>query len=124
MDVFEDTMQFREAWRTWADKDEKFIVWFTGAINEQTGESWCPDCVTAKPQIDKLVEAGSRHILKGIVVRDEWMGNADHPYKKEANFKAAGVPTLILFEGENELHRVDNLDDFANDELMALFLED
>ena len=99
------------------------FVMFSGSKNAE-GVSWCPDCVEAKPAIQKLVDAGSRPIVKGIVTRDEWRGNASHPYKVSPVLKAAGVPSVILFEGENELHRVDDLGDFANEDLMGLFLED
>ena len=124
MQTFTETEKFDEAFKAQAGKDEKFIVILTGSINEETNESWCPDCVEAKPAIQKLVDAGSRPIVKGIVTRDEWRGNASHPYKVSPVLKAAGVPSVILFEGENELHRVDDLGDFANEDLMGLFLED
>ena len=97
---------------------------FTGAVNEATGESWCPDCVVAKPSIAKLA-TGSRKIIVGEVqTNTEWCGVATHPYKVHPLYKAGGVPSCILFEGENELHRVEDLDGFANEDLMGLFLED
>ena len=124
MQSFTDTDKFTEAFQQAASTGDKFIVIFTGSIKEETNESWCPDCVVAKPIIQKLVDAGSRPILKGIVTREEWRGNASHPYKANPVYQAAGVPSVILYEGDGALHRVDDLNDFANEEMMALFLED
>ena len=81
---FTDTDSFKAAFQAKAASGEKFVVIFTGTINEATGESWCPDCVVAKPNIARIVEAGSsdKAFLKGIVSRNEWMGNKDHPYRQ------------------------------------------
>lgn len=124
VETFGSTDEFESAFGTLATTGDKFITIFTGTINEETNESWCPDCVEAKPIIQKLVDDGKRKIIKAAVTRDEWMGNAGHPYKTSGTFKCAGVPTVILFEGSNELHRVDDLADFNNEDLMGLFLED
>ena len=64
-----------------------------------------------------------RTVLKGVVMeKDDWVGNASHPYKRHPIIKAGGVPSLILFEGRNELLRVDDLDLFTNEKLMDMFL--
>ena len=108
---FTETDAFKAAFNEQAATGNKFIGIFTGSINEETNESWCPDCVQAKPSIQRIVDAASnqRVILKGIVTRDEWRGNVEHPYRK-APFGAQGVPTVVLFEGTNALHKVDDLD--------------
>ena len=108
---FTETDAFKAAFNEQAATGNKFIGIFTGSINEETNESWCPDCVQAKPSIQRIVDAASnqRVILKGIVTRDEWSGNVEHPYRK-APFGAQGVPTVVLFEGTNALHKVDDLD--------------
>jgi len=35
---------------------EMFIIIFTGGSNPSTGESWCGDCVTAKPMMNRIKE--------------------------------------------------------------------
>ena len=122
---FTDTDAFKAAFQEQAASGSKFIAIFTGSINEETNESWCPDCVVAKPQIQRMVDAagGNRKILKGIVARNEWMGNQGHPYR-QAPFGAGGVPTVVLFEGSNALHKVDDLGDFANNDMMDMFLDE
>ena len=66
---------------------------------------------------------GGRPVLKGIVTRDEWRGNADHPYRQPP-FGAQGVPTMVLFEGTNKLHAVDDLEQFGDNDLMDMFMDE
>ena len=122
---FTDTEAFKAAFAEQASSGNKFICIFTGSINEQTNESWCPDCVEAKPSIQRIVDqaSGNRVILKGIVTRDEWRGNTGHAYRLNP-YNAQGVPTMVLYEGMNALHRVDELTGFADNDLMDMFLED
>ena len=121
---FTETEAFKAAFNEQAASGSKFIVIFTGSIDEATNESWCGDCVVAKPHIQRIVDAANgRPILKGIVTRDEWRGNTEHPYRK-APFGAQGVPTVILYDGQNSLHKVDDLDQFADNDLMDMFLDE
>ena len=88
-------------------------------------KSWCPDCDVARPSIDEWLKKVSRNVFKGTVqTKEEWVGNASHPYKLHHIIKARGVPSLILFEGQQELLRIDDLDDFKNDEMMKMMFED
>ena len=122
---FTQTDAFTAAFNEQAATNNKFIVIFTGSINEQTNESWCPDCVQAKPNIARITEAcnGRRVVLKGIVTRDEWRGNAAHAFR-QSPYGAEGVPTMAMYEGENQLHKVDDLDNFADNDLMDMFLDE
>ena len=125
--VEEFTPEFDKAVAT----GNRFIVYLTGAISEcdmATGKcsSWCPDCDVARPDIMATLEKNTKHaVLKGEVqTKEEWVGVATHPFKVHPLIKAGGVPSLILFEGQNCLHRVENLDDFKNEGLMGMFLEE
>ena len=123
---FNDTEAFKGAFNEHAATGNKFIAIFTGSINEETNESWCPDCVQAKPSITRIVDTAAnsgRPVLKGIVTRDEWSGNAAHPYR-QAPFGANGVPTMVLYEGTNPLHKVDDLEQFADNDLMDMFMDE
>lgn len=122
MQSFTESDKFDEAFKKMANTNEKFIVIFTGSNKEGTNESWCPDCVVANPTIKKLIDAGTRPVLHGIVTPKEWLGNASHPYR--TNYQAAGVPTVILYKGNTALHRVDDLKDFSNEQTMSRFLKD
>ena len=122
--------EFTAAFDAQVAKAEKFIVYFTGAMSEcdmETGActSWCPDCMEASPFIAKILDQATRPVLKGVVeTKEEWVGVSTHPYKVHPLCKAGGVPCMILFEGNNELHRVEDLDGFKNDDLMAMFNDD
>ena len=126
MEAFTTTETFRSAFDTQAASGNKFLVIMTGAIDEATNESWCSDCVEAKPQIDRIIAAataGSRKVLKGIVSREEWSGNAAHPFRQPP-FGAQGVPTMVLYEGTNALYKVDDLEAFADSDQMDMFLDE
>merc|ERR1712086_1112641 len=115
MEAFTTTDSFRAAFDAQVASGNKFIAIMTGSIDEATNESWCSDCVEAKPSINRVIEAcnaGNRKVIKGIVTRDEWSGNAAHVYRQPP-FDAQGVPTMILYEGSNALYKVDELEAFA-----------
>ena len=79
----------------------------------------------AKPFISHIVEVAEnygRAVLKGTVTRQEWRGNAKHPYR-QAPFKAQGVPTMVLYEGTKQLHKVDDLTQFFDNDLMNKFVD-
>ena len=103
----------------------RVICIFSGAPNAH-GVNWCPDCDVAKPAISKVLESPKcPPVLYGSVIeRNSWVGVSTHPYKQHPILKAAGVPTVVMFEDGQERHRVDDLKDFANEELMAMFLEE
>ena len=48
---FTETEAFKAAFNEQAASGSKFIVIFTGSFDEATNESWCGDCVVAKPHI-------------------------------------------------------------------------
>ena len=83
MQAFNEVEAFKAAFDEKVASGDKFVVIMTGTINEETGESWCPDCVVAKPHIQRIIDAaaGQRAFIKGIVTRDEWRGNTGHPYR-------------------------------------------
>ena len=107
-------------------KEDKFIVLLSGSVDESSGNSWCDDCDAAKPAIVKMMadNGGKYPAIKGTVERADWRGVSTHPYKVHPILKATGVPTLLLFAGTDELLRADDLDHFANEEMMAMFNEE
>ena len=93
------------------------------------GFSWCSDCVDVKPFLNKTVEDNQSAnpdctVLIGVVDhRNDWVGVSDHLYRTHPLFKVGGVPTMLLFEGTNELMRVDDQAQFGDEELMKMFVE-
>lgn len=70
------------------------FVLFTGAKKEETGKSWCPDCVAAEPVIEgalNKIEGGC--ILLECPVEREQYRSPDYLYRTN-NVKLKCVPTL------------------------------
>ena len=59
--------------------------------------------------------------IKASVTREEWRGNDDHPYKKHAVLQLAGVPSLLLMQGQQVMMRADDLEHYNNEDLMQEF---
>ena len=47
-----------------------------------------------------------------IVSRDEWKGNAGHPYRNHPLIKASGVPTIVLIHDGHIVMKADKDEDF------------
>ena len=127
---FDTAEEFTKAFDEAVTAGGKFIVYLTGAITEcnvSTGlcNSWCPDCDVARPFIDKMLAKNTeRSVLKGVVqTKEEWVGVATHPYKVHARIKAGGVPSMVLFDGKNELMRVEDLESFKNEDMLNMLLD-
>ena len=100
-----------------------FVCYLTGGVGPATGTSWCPDCDAARPMIDSACLAKVKiPVLKGVVEeKGAWVGVATHPFKTHPILKAAGVPTLLLCQGDQVLMRADDADHFANEDFIASF---
>lgn len=77
-------------------------VLFTGAVVEETGKSWCPDCTAAFPvikaAIDKLEGAC---LLEVPIARSDF--RKDDLYYRSSSIKLQCVPTLIRWDTQNRL---------------------
>ena len=120
---FTDSTAFLEKYNELAASGDMFIVYLTGSVDPATGTSWCPDCDVARPTIkSKCLDAAKIPIVKGIVEqKSEWVGVSTHPYKVHPVIKAAGVPSLLLCQGNQVLMRADDLEHFKNEEFVASF---
>ena len=107
-------------------KDNGRVICIFSGVPNAEGVNWCPDCDVAKPAIMKLTsDPKCPLVLYGQVPeRNSWVGRSDHPFKQHPLLKAAGVPTVVMFEDGQERLRVDDLKDFANEQLMSMFLEE
>lgn len=121
--VCETTAEFEgklaEAQEEASKQSRPLIILFTGAVNPETGKSWCPDCVAADPVIHKCLgelEGGSV-LLEIPVLREEYRGNADYPYRKHPLFGLKCVPTLIKFDNGKALYSLD--DSQSQDEILV-----
>lgn len=92
------------------DDKSNTIFLFVASTVPQTNESWCPDCVKAKPIIDKVLEdfKFNEHLQVATVQvgqRDEWK-SSENPYRLH-DLAITNVPTLVsittvsTFTGKN-----------------------
>ena len=71
---------------------------FFGAEDPQTGESWCPDCVTADPVLRRTISARRPDLTLyecPVGQRSEWKNHPEHPYRLHPLFRVARIPTLV-----------------------------
>ena len=65
------------------DAGEMFLICFTGGVDPTSGESWCPDCVVAKPAMERIKAKTQLPFIMAILQgRNDWVGVSDHPYRK------------------------------------------
>ncbi|CAJ0959282.1 unnamed protein product, partial [Mesorhabditis belari] len=87
--------------------DGKIFVLYTGS--KVNGVSWCPDCVTAEPVIDKVLSSPSISDLDATFItclvgqRDYWK-NPECPFRTDPRIKINCIPTLA--EWGNKVRRL------------------
>merc|ERR1719357_2054849 len=78
--------------------NKKVFVMFSGAVDKATGKSWCPDCVTYGPVVDKVMseteDENVAYIYCSVGGRDYWK-NQSNEFRNDPKMKLAGVPTLM-----------------------------
>lgn len=85
------------------------LLLFFGSEDPATGESWCPDCVTADP----VLRAACARLRPELTLyecpvgpRSAWKNVPDHPYRLHPALRLARIPTLIRFAGGCEIGRL------------------
>ena len=97
---------------------------FFGAEDPQTGESWCPDCVTADPVLRRAITSQRPDLTLyecPVGQRSEWKNRPEHPYRLHPLFRVARIPTLFFLEAGLERGRLVEAD-CARSELVTAFL--
>ena len=117
---------FFEVYEKMKDKEGYWLGWFSGKVDEATGISWCPDCIAADPHIIEALEKfwEDKLVVKATVTRDEWRGNTEHPFRKHTQLGLQGVPTLVVFQKDAQLMKVDDdglQDDEELEELLTMY---
>lgn len=84
-----------------------FFGYFTGSISEN-GVSWCPDCETAKPNIEKGVKELEGSEIEFIVfpLDREPYKKSDFHLRTNPKTKLTAVPTLIFYNDGIEFGRM------------------
>jgi thiol-disulfide isomerase/thioredoxin len=112
---------------TAADAPLLFLLFF-GSEVEETGASWCPDCVMADPVIRGTLARITRravHLVECPVgSRADYKGNADHPYRRAPRVRLERIPTLIRWAGGREVGRLVEGECLEPDALLRLAAAD
>lgn len=77
-------------------KQPVFIL-FTGS-KDQSGHSWCPDCVKADPVIEQAVDDGltdAATFITCFVGPREYWKDPNNPFRTHKELKITSVPTII-----------------------------
>lgn len=93
---------------TLAEPGERLFLFF-GSEDPETGQSWCPDCVTADP----VLRAAIHRRLAGVTChecpvgpRSAWKQAPQHPYRIHPRLRVARIPTLVRFRDGCEVGRL------------------
>jgi hypothetical protein len=97
---------------------------FFGSEDPGTGQSWCPDCVTADP----VLRRACRELRPDLTVyecpvglRGDWKGRPEHPLRIHPFFRLQRIPTLVQVERGCERGRLVEAD-CAKPEMLKAFL--
>lgn len=105
-------------------KLQTYVV-FTGTADE-SGESWCSDCVVADPVIKKQIEHNKEYLKDTNIVyaqvgkRDEWKNNNDNPFRLDKRIRLQFLPTLVRW---GTLHKL-QVEECLKPDLLNMIFED
>jgi 1,2-dihydroxy-3-keto-5-methylthiopentene dioxygenase len=79
------------------------VMYFTGAHNPETKQSWCPDCVAADPIVEQSVQKaralnpGRRIALLQVAIeRSSYLNNPEYPLRTHAFVALKSIPTVLV----------------------------
>ncbi|KAA3675332.1 uncharacterized protein DEA37_0010931 [Paragonimus westermani] len=81
------------------NKDKRVFVLFSGTPKED-GSNWCPDCVQAKPIIEKALSklpANGVFFTVHVGDRNSWR-SPSNVFRTHPKCKVSSIPTLIEFD--------------------------
>lgn len=84
------------------------LALFTGSKDPNTGESWCPDCTSAEPYLNEVINnhPDTQFLYCEVGPRDSWRNQPGHPYRININTRVKCVPTLIRYQDKREIARL------------------
>ncbi|XP_055376292.1 thioredoxin domain-containing protein 17-like [Condylostylus longicornis] len=109
--------------RNYADniKSGNVNFYFTGSKNE-SGVSWCPDCVEALPHVEEAFEKYQNNCtLISVDVGDRaYWKDMSNPFRLDKDIKLMVIPTLIRWKKPQRLEG----DQCAKKDLLQMFFSD
>ncbi|KAL5016679.1 hypothetical protein ScPMuIL_006268 [Solemya velum] len=103
------------------NKGKTMFVLFSGSPS-QNGESWCPDCVTAKPVVERnlqYVDKDAVFIHCGVGDRAFWK-DPKNIFRTDPKLKLKSVPTLLRVGKPQRLEE----EKCAKDDLVKMLFSD
>ena len=91
-------------------------------MRDSSGISWCPDCVTAAPVIEKCFKEASDDavlLYVGVGQRDYWK-RQDNEFRTHEKLRLKGVPTLMKWGGPQKLVEAD----CAKEDMVSMMFEE
>jgi thiol-disulfide isomerase/thioredoxin len=88
---------------------ETALFVFFGSEDPMTGESWCPDCVTADPILRRACTTLRPDLVLyecPVGARSSWKNQPDHPFRVHPTLRVARIPTLLFLENGLERGRL------------------
>ncbi|XP_043215743.1 thioredoxin domain-containing protein 17-like [Amphibalanus amphitrite] len=88
---------FEQVYAELNGSDKDVFILFSGSVDPATGHSWCPDCVSAEPVIEKaLASAPEDAVFVHVSVgpRDFWK-DPNCVFRTDERTRLKSVPTLM-----------------------------
>jgi hypothetical protein len=119
-EVLIDETKYQEAlenaYKLAKEKNQQLYIYITGAVNPETGLSWCPDCTATFGNLKRLKTAPGNYVLELPLERAKYRNYSQcqegegckiekHPYKTNPKLQLTAIPTLFKV----------NMDDFDRD---------
>lgn len=113
---------FIKAISQYSDSSASVFVLFSGGAKDESGQSWCPDCVAAKPIIEEGLKSAPDDgifIYCNVGNRPYWK-DPNNDFRKDEKLKLTCVPTLIKW---NTVRRLEE-DQCKSAALVTMLFED
>lgn len=104
-------------------KNKNIICFFSGDKDE-SGKSWCPDCVVAEPVVRECLKSVDDDeivfVYCAVGARDYWK-DRNNDFRTHTSLKLTGVPTLLKWGSPSQKLVEGQL---LKKELITMLLED
>ncbi|XP_046400157.1 thioredoxin domain-containing protein 17-like [Ischnura elegans] len=113
--------EFNKAIKELESSSKTILVLFSGSKGNAE-KSWCPDCVTAEPVINSVLNTlddSVQFLYVGVGDRDTWK-NPNCVFRKDERLRLSSVPTLVRWGQPQQLEE----EKCCNPDLIRLLLED
>lgn len=86
------------------EKEGRTVYCMFCGSKDKSGESWCPDCVTAEPVVEECLKnlpTSAFFLFCSVGERDYWK-NKTNEFRTDKRLMLSGVPTLLKWGQPNQ----------------------